>query len=100
MPEVHLETAAYQPHMTDMHSQPADYQGEYVVDLNVPAGSPLDTWFTMGGTPQSAIGLDHPGDDIGQQAARPTRVRRPARCGTGSHLLGDFHDAARDDRDD
>ncbi|QHO23041.1 uncharacterized protein DS421_12g360210 [Arachis hypogaea] len=100
MPEVHLETAAYQPHMTDMHSQPADYQGEYVVDLNVPAGSPLDTWFTMGGTPQSAVGLDHPGDDIGQQAARPTRVRRPARCGTGSHLLGDFHDAARDDRND
>ncbi|RYR48352.1 hypothetical protein Ahy_A07g034381 [Arachis hypogaea] len=51
MPEVQFETAAYQPHMTEMHSQPPDYQGQYVVDLNVPAGSPLDTWFTMGGTP-------------------------------------------------
>ncbi|QHO18872.1 uncharacterized protein DS421_11g324180 [Arachis hypogaea] len=100
MPEVQFETAPYQPHMTEMHSQPPYYQGQYVVDLNEPAGSPLDTWFTMGGTPQSAIGLDHPVDDIGQEPARPTRVRRPARCGTGSHLLGDFHDAARDDRDD
>ncbi|RYR22210.1 hypothetical protein Ahy_B03g067485 [Arachis hypogaea] len=100
MPEVQVETAAYQPHMTEMHSQPPDYQGQYVVDLNEPAGSPLDTWFTMGGTPQSAFGLDHPVDDIGQEAARPTLVRRPTRCVTGSHLLGDFHDAARDDRDD
>ncbi|QHO57976.1 uncharacterized protein DS421_3g86880 [Arachis hypogaea] len=99
MPEVQMETAAYQPHMTEMHSLPPDYQGQYGVDLNVPASSPLDTWFTMGGTPQSAIGLDHAGDDIGREAARPTRVRRLARCGTGSHLLGDFHDAARDDRD-
>ncbi|RYR09324.1 hypothetical protein Ahy_B04g070091 isoform H [Arachis hypogaea] len=99
MPDVQMETGAYQPHMTEMHSQPHDYQGQYGVDLNVPAGSPLDTWFTMGGTPQSAYGLDPPRDDVGQEAARPTRVRRPARCGTGSHLLGDFHDVARDDRD-
>ncbi|RYR13538.1 hypothetical protein Ahy_B04g070476 isoform F [Arachis hypogaea] len=99
MPDVQMETGAYQPHMTEMHSQPHDYQGQYGVDLNVPAGSPLDTWFTMGGTPQSAFGLDPPRDDVGQEAARPTRVRRPARCGTGSHLLGDFHDVARDDRD-
>ncbi|RYR28736.1 hypothetical protein Ahy_B01g052898 [Arachis hypogaea] len=89
-----------QPETPTMTMDLDDQLGEYVVDLNMPAGSPLDTWFTMGGTPQSAIGLDHPGDDIGQQAARPTRVRRPAQCGTGSHLLGDFHDAARDDRDD
>ncbi|RYR02451.1 hypothetical protein Ahy_B06g081243 [Arachis hypogaea] len=87
MPDVQMETGAYQPHMTEMHSQPHDYQGQYGVDLNVPAGSPLDTWFTMGGTPQSTFGLDPPRDDVGQEAARPTRVRRPARCGTGSHLL-------------
>ncbi|QHN96709.1 uncharacterized protein DS421_18g620950 [Arachis hypogaea] len=100
MPDVQFETTAYQPHMTEMHSQPTDYQGQYVVDLNEPPGSLLDTWFTMGGTPQSAFGLDPPVDHVGQEAARPTRVRRPTRCGTGSHLLGDFNDASRDDHDD
>ncbi|RYQ85043.1 hypothetical protein Ahy_B10g104531 isoform F [Arachis hypogaea] len=51
MPDVQMETGAYQPQLTEMHSQAHDYQGQYGVDLNVPAGSPLDTWFTMGGHP-------------------------------------------------
>ncbi|RYR48656.1 hypothetical protein Ahy_A07g034712 [Arachis hypogaea] len=97
MPDVQFDTATYHPHMTEMQSQAPDYQGQYVVDLNEPAGSPLDTWFTMGGSPQSAFGLDPPVDDAAQEAARPTRVRRPTRCGTESHLLGPFDDAARDD---
>ncbi|RYR46837.1 hypothetical protein Ahy_A07g032679 [Arachis hypogaea] len=100
VPDVLFDTAAYQPHMTEMQSQTPDYQGQYAVDLNQPAGSPLDTWFTMGGTPQSAYGLGPPIDDAVQEAGRPTRVRRPTRCGTGSHLLDPFHDVARDDRDD
>ncbi|RYR73362.1 hypothetical protein Ahy_A02g007718 isoform A [Arachis hypogaea] len=99
-PDVVFDTTAYHPHMTEMQPQVPDFQGQYAVDLNQPAGSPLDTWFTMGGTPQSAYGIAPPVDDAVQVAGRPTRVRRPTRCGTGSHLLDPFEDAARDDTDD
>ncbi|RYQ80790.1 hypothetical protein Ahy_Scaffold1g106959 isoform C [Arachis hypogaea] len=99
-PDVVFDTTAYHPHMTEMQPQVPDFQGQYAVDLNQPAGSPLDTWFTMGGTPQSAYGVAPPVDDAVQVAGRPTRVRRRPRCGTGSHLLDPFEDAAQDDRDD
>ncbi|RYR07601.1 hypothetical protein Ahy_B05g074993 isoform A [Arachis hypogaea] len=76
----------YRPQPADMLSQVPKTQ--LPVDLNEPAGSPYDTWFGMGGTPPSTVGVGlqeaPPGD------RREARVRRPTRCGTGSHLLGPF----------
>ncbi|QHO15142.1 uncharacterized protein DS421_10g292360 [Arachis hypogaea] len=77
----------YRPHPANMPEIQVP-ETQLPVDLNEPAGSPYDTWFGMGGTPPSAFG-------VGAQEAPPgdrraARVRRPTRCGTGSHLLGPF----------
>ncbi|KAL4345143.1 hypothetical protein AHAS_Ahas11G0248900 [Arachis hypogaea] len=81
------------------HQSPQD-QPQLHVDLNEPAGSPYDTWLGMGGMPASAYGTGSHIEPPAQQRQRPTRVRRAARCGTGSHILSAFgHDSADEDED-
>ncbi|KAL4393855.1 hypothetical protein AHAS_Ahas02G0093700 [Arachis hypogaea] len=86
----------YQPQMSDPHG----FQPQLHVDLNEPASSPYDSWLGMGGTPASVYDVGMPVDPPAQQRQSPTRVRRAARCGTGSHLLDAFgHDSADEDED-
>ncbi|QHO58655.1 uncharacterized protein DS421_3g92480 [Arachis hypogaea] len=86
----------YQPQMSEPHG----FQPQLHVYLNEPSGSSYDSWLGMGGTPLSAYGVGMPVDPPAQQRQRPARVRRAARCGTGSHLLGAFgHDSHEEDED-
>ncbi|KAL4286390.1 hypothetical protein AHAS_Ahas19G0081400 [Arachis hypogaea] len=96
----------YRPDMEDMQryqsqmSDPQGYQPQFHVDLNDPASSPYDSWLGMEGTPPSAYGVGMSVDPPVQQRQRPSRVRRAARYGTGSHLLGTFgHDSHEEDED-
>ncbi|RYR52516.1 hypothetical protein Ahy_A06g027427 [Arachis hypogaea] len=63
---------------------------QFGVDLNEPAASPNDPWFTIGGTPGSTFSVVPPHTSPARHGQRPTRMRRPARWGTKSHLIGGF----------
>ncbi|RYR05064.1 hypothetical protein Ahy_B06g084914 [Arachis hypogaea] len=85
MPEEHAQFAEQQPRIDDV-------QAQLPVDLNEPAVSPSDPWFTLGGTPASAFSAVPAQPSAPEADQRPRRVRRPPLCGTGGHLLGQFDD--------
>ncbi|QHO45610.1 uncharacterized protein DS421_6g180450 [Arachis hypogaea] len=97
----------YRPQMPDDPAQFADQQPriddvqpQMPVDLNQPAASPSDPWFTLGGTPASAFSAVPTQPSAPAADQRPRRVRRPTLCGTGGHLLGQFDDDDSDTIED
>ncbi|QHO52412.1 uncharacterized protein DS421_2g39130 [Arachis hypogaea] len=78
----------------------ADILRDDDVDLNEPVASPSDPWFALGGTPASAFSAVPAQPSAPAADQRPRRVRRPPRCGTGGHLLGQFDDDDSDTIED
>ncbi|KAL4276967.1 hypothetical protein AHAS_Ahas20G0260100 [Arachis hypogaea] len=100
MKEGKLTWEWFQELFGELPPQNKGYQPQFHVDLNEPASSPYDSWLGMGRTPPSAYGVDMSVDPPAQQRQRPAKMRRTARCGIWSHLLGAIgHDSHEEDED-